>query len=95
MSDKVEQSEIPIIVRHADSTAKVAKTANSSMSEVASVSKAEVTNKLPVKQEEGIVTFEDGDGTYLKLSGSEEECVFSSTPPETKPTVNVSYHVCM
>ena len=30
------------------------------------------------------------NSTYLKLSGNEKECVFSSTAPETKPTINVS-----
>ena len=40
-------------------------------------------NKL-VQKEDNV------NSTYLRLNGHEEECVFSSTAPETKPTINVS-----
>ena len=47
-------------------------------------------NKFQSK-EEVIISLKDNDSIYLNLSGNEEECVFSSTAPETKPTINVSY----
>jgi len=35
------------------------------------------------------------DETFLQLTGSENECVFSASTPEHKPTVNVSELVMM
>ena len=32
----------------------------------------------------------DNTSTYLRLNGHEGECIFSSTAPESKPTINVS-----
>ena len=81
---EVQPSEIPIIIKHT-----VAKVTNSSKDKETSVDKVKVINKPPLKEEE-VVTFTDSDDEYLKLSGSEEECLFSSQAPETKPNVNVS-----
>ena len=88
--DEVEQSEIPIIVKHVGVSDSVVKVANSSLDEEPSVDKVEIINKLPITKDEEIVTVEDGDGAYLTLNGDEEECVFTSTAPETKPTISVS-----
>ena len=52
--------------------------------------KVKVINKPPLKEEEIVTFIKDSDDEYLKLSGSEEECLFSSQAPETKPNINVS-----
>ena len=89
--DEVEQSEIPIIVKHIGVSDGVVKVANNSVNEEPSVDKVEVKDKLSIIKDEEIVTIgEDDDGAYLKLNGNEEECVFSSSAPETKPAISVS-----
>ena len=88
MRDGVEQSEIPIIVKHTGGG--VVKAANNSVDEEPSVDKVEVKYKVPISKDKEIVALGDGDGAYLKLNGNEEECVFSSTVPETKPAISVS-----
>ena len=78
----MEQSEIPVIVKHHPAVDVVPKAADTILDQGA-----------PVKNEERIVPSEDNDSPYLKLTGNENECVFSSTAPGNKPTVNVSYHI--
>ena len=120
MSDGAEQSDIPIVVKHAviDNSSK-----EPSRNNIAIENKQQpvMVNKEPPRDNTAIlhkprpkekvmvnkepprdniaiprpkekvsVTSYDDAGTYLRLSGSEEECVFSSKIPETKPTINVS-----
>ena len=89
--DEVEQSEIPIIVKHTGVSDGVVKVANNSVDKEPSVDKVGGKDKLAIIKDEEIVTIgEDDDGVYLKLNGNEEECVFSSSAPETKPAISVS-----
>ena len=87
MRDELEQSEIPIVVKHAVIN-ELPKVDNSSVVKEPSLDNVVIVNKVPPKVEKTISDYDVS--TYLKLSGNEEECVFSSTVPENKPTINVS-----
>ena len=48
-------------------------------------------NKVVDKSSKVLVGKQLRNATYLRLTGREGECVFSSTAPEIVPTINVSY----
>lgn len=50
----------------------------------------ERTNRSIDKDSQGLLPSERSRGIYLKLNGSEEECIFTSKEPESKPNINVS-----
>ena len=85
--EELEQSEIPIVVKHAVVN-ELPKAHDSDVVKEPPLDNVAKVNKALPKVEESVGT--DDDSTYLKLSGHEEECVFSSTAPEYKPTINVS-----
>ena len=90
MCIELEQSEIPIVVKHAVIN-ELPKVDNSSVVKETPHDDVVIVDKVvkvPPKVEETVDTYDDS--TYLKLSGHEEECVFSSTSPGKKPTINVS-----
>ena len=76
MHNEVDQSKI---VKLAINSMHMNRRVNSSMDKNPLLKRA---NKLGQKV--------DNTSTYLRLNGQEEECVFSSTAPESKPTINVS-----
>ena len=84
MHKEVDQSKS--IVRHAV-TNDMNKRVNSSVGKEPLFKKTRVKKISPTVE---IATYADNDSIYLRLKGSEEECLFSSTAPETKSTVNVS-----
>ena len=75
MHNEVDRSKL---VKHAVNS--MTKTVNSSMDKNLLLKKA---SKLARNQE-------NTNSTHLRLSGHEEECVFSSVAPEAIPTINVS-----
>ena len=94
--DKLEQSDIPIVKKAGISA--LAKVRNGTEGKEWLLGDVEIEAKSPPKEtysleeEEKSVTNNnnDDDSTYLRLSGSEEECLFSSKALDNKPTINVS-----
>ena len=87
LRNELEQSEIPIVVKNIIN--ELPKVDNSSVvKEPPLDNNVVIVNKVPPKVEETVHVYDDS--TYLKLSGREEECVFSSAEPKKKPTINVS-----
>lgn len=94
MHNEVDQSKL--ITKQAVVSDAKNERANSSVRKEPLFKKMEVNSPSPT--EEDIVTYKNSDNIHLRLSGSEEECVFSSIAPENKPTINVSkvvVFVCM
>ena len=85
-------------MKNADINAQLAKVHNNNFedkeplqSDVVIEGKNLSKDSYPLEEEEKIVTNDDeDDGTYLRLSGAEEECLFSSKALDNKPTINVS-----
>ena len=50
----------------------------------------DINEKTNSSIEKDSKNLERSRGIYLKLNGSEEECIFSSKEPKTKPNINVS-----
>lgn len=68
------------------------KIVNNSVGKELSHQKLNDIRKLPLTEKD-ITSHEDVDSIYLRLNGSEAECMFASKALETKSTVNVSYNL--
>ena len=75
MHNEMDQPEL--VVRYDD----IIEVANNSMGKDSLPKHLQVNKLSPAEHSRSI---------YLKLNGSEGECMFSSTEPKTKPTINVS-----